>query len=37
MGHGANMRSMIRGGSGIVEMTGRDINDIIAYLRSDLK
>ncbi len=37
MGHGTNMRSMIRGGGGVVEMTGRDINDIIAYMRSTLK
>jgi cbb3-type cytochrome c oxidase subunit III len=37
MGHGSNMRSMIRGGGGVVEMTGQEINDIIAYLRSDLK
>ncbi|MBT3295846.1 MAG: c-type cytochrome [Verrucomicrobia bacterium] len=33
LGHGSTMRSMIRGGSGVVEMTGRDINDIIQYLR----
>ncbi len=33
LGHGSAMRSMIRGGSGVVEMTGRDINDVIQYLR----
>jgi len=33
LGHGTTMRSMIRGGSGVVEMSGRDINDIIQYLR----
>ncbi|MDP6523584.1 MAG: c-type cytochrome [Kiritimatiellia bacterium] len=33
MGHGDSMRSMIRGGGGIVEMTGSEINDIISYLR----
>ena len=33
MGHGSQMRSMIRGGGGVVEMTSEDINDIIAYLR----
>jgi len=35
LGHGATMRSMIRGGAGVVEMTGRDINDVIQYLREE--
>ena len=33
LGHGSTMRSMIRGGAGVVEMTGTEINDIIQYLR----
>jgi mono/diheme cytochrome c family protein len=33
LGHGTTMRSMIRGGGGVVEMTGREINDVIQYLR----
>ena len=33
LGHGSTMRSMIRGGGGVVEMTGKDINDVIQYLR----
>lgn len=33
LGHGSTMRSMIRGGAGVVEMTGKDINDVIQYLR----
>ncbi|MDP6490608.1 MAG: c-type cytochrome [Kiritimatiellia bacterium] len=36
LGHGTTMRSMIRGGAGVVEMTGREINDLIQYLREAL-
>ncbi len=35
LGHGSTMRSMIRGGAGVVEMTGKDINDVIQYLREE--
>ncbi len=34
MGHGSSMRSMIRGGGGVVEMTSKEINDVISYLRA---
>jgi mono/diheme cytochrome c family protein len=31
--HESAMRSMIRGGAGLTELTGREINDIIAYIK----
>ncbi len=31
--HQSAMRSMVRGGGGLTELTGKDINDIIAYLQ----
>ena len=31
--HGSAMRSMMRNGGGVVEMSSKDVNDIIAYLR----
>ena len=31
--HESAMRSMIRGGGGLLEMTGKEINDIIAYIK----
>jgi len=34
MGHGTGMRSMIRGGGGVVEMTSKEINDVISFLRT---
>jgi cytochrome c oxidase cbb3-type subunit 3 len=32
--HGSAMRSMIRGGGGVVEMTSKEVNDVISYLRT---
>ena len=37
LGHGSGMRSVIRGGGGMVEMTGREINDVISYLRESIE
>ncbi len=37
LGHGSTMRSMIRGGAGVVEMTGREVNDVIQYLRETVQ
>jgi len=31
--HQSAMRSMVRGGGGLAELTGKEINDIIAYLK----
>ncbi len=32
--HNTQMRSMMKGGSGVVELSSQDVNDIISYLRS---
>jgi hypothetical protein len=31
--HESAMRSMIRGGAGLSELTSKEINDIIAYIK----
>ena len=31
--HESAMRSMIRGGGGLIELSGKEINDVIAYIK----
>ena len=32
--HGTQMRPMMKGGGGVVELSSQEVNDIISYLRS---